>query len=149
MAEELVERGAIEEAVRAYERALARAPDRVEVSNSSRWLVQHYFEQGNAKRALEIAHMCAGVGSAGGFVTLGQILERMGRYDEAERTYMDLAKRYPQLEVRLFAFYMRYERRVADGKFRLQAAAAEQTLFPGGLKRVTRPIFARSSIGSD
>jgi tetratricopeptide (TPR) repeat protein len=137
VAEELVERDAIEEAVHAYERALARAPDRVDVSNSSGWLVQHYFEQGKTERALEVARMCAAVQSAGGFVTLGQLLERMGRYDEAERTYIDLAKRYPEQDVRLSAFYMRSERRVADGKFRVQAAAAEQKLFPGGLKRVT------------
>jgi tetratricopeptide (TPR) repeat protein len=137
VAAELVERGAIEEAVHAYERALARAPDRVEVSNSSRWLVQHYFDQGRTQRALEVAQMCAAVQSGGGFATLGQLLERMGRYDEAERTYIDMAKRYRELEVRLLAFYLRYERRQTDGKFRVQAADAEKKLFPGGLKRVT------------
>jgi hypothetical protein len=61
----------------------------------------------------------------------------MGRYEEAESTYAALAERYPNSAFVLDVFYMRYERRVGDGRFRAEAARAEKKLFPGGMKRVT------------
>jgi tetratricopeptide (TPR) repeat protein len=136
-ANRLVDQGATEEAVAAYERAVKLARDRVGVSQYTRWLVQHYFEEGRDDRALEVARMSAAVYSGGGLDTLAQLLERMGRYEEAESTYRALAERYPQDEASLLAFYVRYERRVADGKFRAQAAAAEKKLFPNGMTRTS------------
>ncbi len=137
MANELVDRGADEEAVRAYERAVRSARDRVAVSTSTRWLVQHYFEAGRDARALEVARMSAEVHSAAGLDILGQLTERMGRYEEAEGAYVALAAAYRDEAYRLPAFYFRHERRVGDGRFRAQAAAAEKELFPAGLKRAS------------
>ena len=94
----------------AYERAVEHARDRVAVSNSTRWLVQHYFEEGRADRALEVARMGAAVYSASGLDILGQLTERMGRYDEAEGAYVAMAGRYPSEAFRLPAFYVRYRR---------------------------------------
>jgi tetratricopeptide (TPR) repeat protein len=137
VAREMVERGAVNEAVQAYERAVEGARDRVAVSNASDWLVQHYFEEGRTERALEVARLAASVQSAGGLDTLGRLAERMGRYEEAEGAYVALARRYPDQGWRLSAFYVRYERRVGDGRFRAQAGAAEKELFPAGMKRVS------------
>jgi tetratricopeptide (TPR) repeat protein len=137
VADELVERGVEGEAVWAYERAVERARDRVAVSVATRWLVQNYFEEGRTERAIELARMGAAVHSAGGLDTLGHLAERMGRYEEAEGAYVALARRYPDQEFRLSAFYVRHERRVADGRFAALAAAAEKNLFPAGMKRVS------------
>lgn len=136
-AAELRDLGAIDEAVAAFERAIEHARNRVIVSNATGWLVQHYFEEGRTERALEVARMSAAVYSGTGLDTLGHLLERMGRHEEAERTYAALAERYPDSAFVLDAFYMRYERRVGDGRFRAAAAAAEKKVFPQGLKRVT------------
>jgi len=136
-AADLRDLGAIDEAVSAFERAIEHARNRVAVSQATGWLVQHYFEEGRTERALEVARMSAAVYSGTGLDTLGHLLERMGRYEEAESTYAALAERYPNSAFVLDAFYMRYERRVGDGRFRAAAAAAEKKVFPEGMKRVT------------
>jgi tetratricopeptide (TPR) repeat protein len=137
VAEQFVDQGATEEAVAAYERAVKLGRNRVAVSQSTRWLVQHYFEAGRDDRALEVARLSAAVYSGGGLDTLAQLLERMGRFEEAEDTYKALAERYPQSEAFLLAFYVRYERRVGDGKYGAQAAAAEKKLFSDGMTRTS------------
>ena len=148
MANELVDRGFANDAVQAFERAVEAARDRVAVSIGARWLVQRYFEEGRTDRALEVARQCAAVHSAGGLDILGQLAERMGRYDEAEGAYVAMARSYPDEAFRLSAYYIRYERRVADGRYRAQAAAAERELFPGGMKQVSVAELRTLAAGS-
>jgi tetratricopeptide (TPR) repeat protein len=136
--DKLRERGLEEAAVAVYERALALAHDRVAVSNSCRWLVQYYFDHGKTEKAETVARMVGAVYSAEGLKTLGQVLERMGKYDDAEKIYEALVERYPELPHTLWSFYIRHEHRVADGRFRLQATNAITQLFPGpwGMRQV-------------
>jgi tetratricopeptide (TPR) repeat protein len=144
--DKLRERGFEEAAVAVYERAVALAHDRVAVSNSCRWLVQYYFDHGKTEKAVTVAHMVGAVYSAEGLETLGQVLERMGKYDDAEKVYKALVERYPNTPATLLSFYIRHEHRVADGRFRGQAADAIKQLFPGpwGMRQVTLTDLKKS-----
>lgn len=142
LADYLQQRGLDEAATAAaYERALEHARDRVGVSNSSDWLADYHFDRGNEARAVALATMAAGVGSGGGLATMGRVLERMGRYEEAEALYTRVKEAYGR-DTTLNEFYLRFEHRVGSGRFAAQAAQARQRLFPRGLQRVNAASFA-------
>jgi hypothetical protein len=124
------------EAAAAYENAIRRAKDRIRVSNSMGWLVDNYFDGGKPADALRVASMASGTGSAGGIETLARLLERRGLYRDAETRYRSLGERYGEWGP-VHRFYVRYEQRVGDGRYRIEALAATQRLFPRGLQRVT------------
>lgn len=123
------------EAANAYEKGVAHARDRVRVSNEADWLVDHYFEHGDLERAKELARMAADVYSGMGLATMARLMERLSLYDEAEAWYRRLKDRYDGES--LDRFYIRHERRVADGRFREQAKEAFSRIFPNGLETVT------------
>jgi tetratricopeptide (TPR) repeat protein len=127
-----------DEAAAAYEKGVEKARDRVLVSNSVRWLVGHYFDRSRVGRARELAEMAAGVYSGGGLRTMAYLMERLGRYDEAEQWYQKVVERYGESGQELLdEFYVRYDHRVGDGRFGGRTAAALARIFPEGLERVS------------
>ena len=131
----LVDLGREDEAAAAGEKAIAQARDRVGVSNGLYWLVGYYCDRGNMARARAVAEIAADVYSSEGLRTMGYLMERLGRYTEAESWYKQIVERYESTHA-LDQFYVRYEQRVADGRFRTRAREALQRLFPDGLRRV-------------
>jgi len=127
-----------DEAAAAYEKAIAKASDRIAVSHSLLWLVGYYCDHARIDRAREVAQMVADVYSSGGLRSMGYFSERMGRYAEAETWYQKMIERYGE-ESRgsLENFYIRYARRVGNDRFSGQAAAALAKVFPAGLERVS------------
>jgi tetratricopeptide (TPR) repeat protein len=126
------------EAVVAYEKGIRLARDRVRASNSVLWLVGHYCDEGRLGRAREVAEMAAEVYSGQGLATMGYLMERLGRYDEARDWYQKIVERYDDRD-EIDAFYVRYDHRVGDGRFRAETDAAMRRLFPRGLERVSLP----------
>ena len=94
------------EAAVAYQKAFELAEDRVYMANSSRWIVDYYFDHGRVDDALKIATDAADVYSHAGLCTMAHLMERMKRYSEAERYYEKVHKRYDDQAV-LDTFYLR------------------------------------------
>jgi len=132
----LVEQGEFEEAAHAYEEYVARARDRVGVSNSVRWLVNYHFDKGDKKRALEVAQEAAAVYSGAGLTTLALLYERMGRWEDAEEYFQKLVHRYEGNEPTLLAFYVRRQRAAKEGGASAQREALLRKVFPTGLETV-------------
>jgi len=135
----LVDAGLQDEAAAAYEKAIAKAGDRVGVSDA-RWLVGYYCDRSRTDHARAVAELAADVGSAAGFQTMGYFFERMGRYTDAQEWYEKIVERYGDRETTrepLDNFYIRYTHRVGDGRFGGEAAAALARVFPAGLERVS------------
>ena len=125
-----------EEAAAAYEKAIETVRDRVLVANGVQWLVGYYCDHGRLDRARAVAEMAADVYSADGLSTMGYLMERLGRYSDAEAWYRRVKERYDS-EASLDSFYIRHEQRVGDGRYRELAADALKKLFPDGLRRVS------------
>lgn len=106
----LLDLGRDAEAATAFDHMVTGARDRVGVSNSVSWLVRYDHDTGRKDRALEIAKMAADTRSAGGLTTLGDELDRLGRFDEAEETYKAIEARYGDSDP-LLSFYLRQARR--------------------------------------
>jgi tetratricopeptide (TPR) repeat protein len=134
LGDRLAEEGRDEEAAAAFEKAVRLARDRVHVSNRLDWLADHYLEQGDIRRALEVARMAAETSSARGLLTLARAQERSGQPLEAEKTLQAVVDRYNR-PTPLQCFYVRQERRT-PGRFATQAKSAIRDLFPKGLNPI-------------
>lgn len=73
--------------------------------------------------------------------TMGRLLERMGKYPEAESYYRQIAERYEDTD-ELDRFYIRREVKAKDGRYRALAADALKRVFPEGLRRVSINDFS-------
>jgi tetratricopeptide (TPR) repeat protein len=133
LARYLAHREIDDRAAAAYEKAIARARDRVAVSNNLGWLMDYYFERGQIEDAIRVANEAASTGSGGGLRTMARALERMGQPRDAERWYRRVADRYDRKEP-LQRFHIRHARRYRDDLFATAAAEALTALFPEGLE---------------
>ena len=121
------------EAVVAYERWIRASRDRVRVSTGLTWLVRRYEATGNRDRAEELARMAADVGSAGGFETLGNLLDARGEYSEAERAYREIADRYGDT-TQLGTFFVRQGLRTRNRALELKGWDNLRAAFPTGME---------------
>jgi tetratricopeptide (TPR) repeat protein len=137
----LVEQGREAEAAAAYERAVARAQDRVAVANQVGWLVDYHFRKGDKVKAEQVARMAAEVYSERGLLIMADLMDRMGRYAAAEDYYRRIKERY-QDEAALKHFYVRYRHDVAGPLFAAESEAAMKEVFPAGLERAKLADFS-------
>jgi tetratricopeptide (TPR) repeat protein len=125
--------GREEEAAAAFQRAVDRAQDTVYVANNVDWLVHYYHREGRDDEAMAGAEKAESTGAGGGYRVMGELLEDLGRYQEAETRFKRNRDRYDQPAF-LIAFYFRRARRdgmtAYDGKFE----EAVRTSFPRGLE---------------
>lgn len=119
-----------EAAATAYQNAIDRAPDRVRVANSCRWLADYYYDHGRRDEALAIGEMAADVFSSTGLETAAHILERDGRLEKAEELLEKQTERYKQSGA-LAAFYARH--RGANPKFASEYDKHLAEIFPDGM----------------
>jgi tetratricopeptide (TPR) repeat protein len=130
-----------EPAAVAYQRAVDAARDRLAVSQDSDWLVNYYFDRGDKEKAVVVAKRAAEVYSGDGLQIMGRVLERMGKYTEAESYFKKIEQRYNS-RTELLSFYIRREQRAPGSGYTAQAAAALKELFPEGLQRVSLSDFS-------
>lgn len=132
----LLAAGLDEQAARAYQRLMDHGLDRVGASHRSAWLVTYYQDHGEAAKALAVATQAAETHSSTGLNVMARLLERLGRYQEAESWYRRLQERYGD-ESELLNFYLRTSRRPGGERYAEQAQKARAKLFPRGLEAVS------------
>src|SRR4029453_17851545 len=91
---------------------------------------------GRRDRAEEIARLAADTGSAPGLEMLAEVLDRTGRFDEAESLYRRIDERYSDHSVPLGRFLMRQALRTGDKSLEAQAGELLRPVFPRGLEAV-------------
>jgi tetratricopeptide (TPR) repeat protein len=90
-----------------YERAFTDpSVDVVVMANNAGWLVDYYFEKGRTAPALALAERAGNTGAYQGLIIQSYLYERLGRFDDAERTYREAATGYNRPEA-LIGFYYR------------------------------------------
>jgi tetratricopeptide (TPR) repeat protein len=117
-----------EAAVRAYEKAIEFAPDRVHLSNVVGWLVDYYYDHDRKADAYKVAEMAADVYSARGLVTMAKLYERDARLSDAESYFRKQAERYEDWED-ITQFYTRHPN---EPKFKDALETVAAKLFPDG-----------------
>lgn len=123
------------DAARLMERMLEEGEDRVQMINAVYPLIDVYFDRGDLIHARELAALGEQIGSSIGFSMGGQLMEREGDYDAAERIYRAADKRYPQDPGYLGAFYVRTAKRTRGKHFSREGKEAEQRIFGGPMAK--------------
>jgi hypothetical protein len=131
----LVEGKRDDEAASVYKQAFPRLRDRVAASHHAGWLVGYEFRKGRPEQALAIAKEAADTYSGSGLATYAWILEKLERFDEAQRYLVALKDRYDDPEL-LGDFAIRSVFARHDERLRAEADARVKELFPGGMRRV-------------
>ncbi len=121
------------EAIAVYEQWIADSRDKVAVSNHLTWIVRYYLNHGNAARAMELARMGAATGSAGGFDTLADALDRTGAYADAAEVYRRLAARYDDPQG-LGVAYVREGLRTGDESLKVKGMELLRHDLPDGME---------------
>ena len=122
-----------EAAVTAYQNAVDRAPDRVRVANSCRWLADYYYDHGRRDEARALAEMAADVFSSSGLQTAAHIMERDQRLDQAEELLQKQVERYREPGA-LAAFYARH--RQVNSRYASEYDKYLPKIFPGGMSKL-------------
>lgn len=82
------------EAIKAYEAAYEKCPDRVAVSNKTRWMIYHYKSTGNDAKAREVADHNAEVFSSLGLESAFALAVQEKDAERAKKIAADIAERY-------------------------------------------------------
>jgi len=130
---QLAKTGRDDEAAKAYEQAFADpALDDVTVANKSRWLAQYYASHDRVAPALQLATRVGSTYAEEGLAVAGHLYEQLGRTDDAETKYTEIARRYEDYGELLGFYYRQVEvrkRREYDDAFQ----AARKRVFPDGI----------------
>jgi tetratricopeptide (TPR) repeat protein len=121
------------QAIEAYQNGVDHDLDRIRVAQNARWLVNHYYDSGQREKALSIAQEGAEVYSQAGLETMAFLLEKMGKFTEAEDYFEKIEERY-QSDGELESFYVR--NRTKTPEYEKHAASAMATLFPDGPQKI-------------
>jgi tetratricopeptide (TPR) repeat protein len=133
----LAELGLADEAAVAYRKGLDRDPDRVGAANTSRWLVDYYFDHGRIREAEAIAREAAETYSGQGLFVMARLEERRGRLAEAEEYYRRILDRYDSAQ-ELAGFYYRQARVEKKAAYEPKLRDALARALPAGLEPLDR-----------
>jgi len=136
----LADRDRDDEAATVYQTWMDTSRDSVSIANGSSWLVTYYYTHGQQSRAVEIADRAAAVYSYRGLLTKAKLLERMGKYKEAETILKEASDRYDKT-IDLAAFYTRWSKAFGDPGVKSAGDALVARVFPSGLQRVDANLF--------
>jgi hypothetical protein len=125
------------EAAVAYERALGdESVDAVRMAASSGWLVEYYRRSDKTDRALALAERSAATGSWQGLVTAASLYEKLGRFEDAEKSFREAADRYENPS-QLLGFYYRDINDRKQSRYKDAWNEAIGRVFPSGLVPTT------------
>jgi len=130
------------QAAQAYQKGVDTARDSVRVCNLCGWLVNYYYDHDRQQDALRLARQAAVVYCEQGLETMANLLERMGKFDDAEDYNKQIQDRYDN-KGPLAGFYYRgwKDRSNVWDQAKLNALAAD--VFPGtGLVQATFADFS-------
>ncbi len=117
-------------------KAMELHPDSVTAASQSGWLVQYYQRKGLTTEAMALADKAAETYSLRGLETKAQLLESLGKYDEALDYYRKIDERY-QAPGEVLAFLTRYKARTGSARYDGELQTGLRKLFPGGVEKVT------------
>lgn len=123
-----------EKAVDYYEKAFKLSPNSITNANNCDWLVQHYYEIGEKKKAEDLAKSAADVYSHRGLQTLARLYERQGELSKAEDLYKQIAVRYKSITNGL-SFCLRNKEK--SESYRKSADELLPRIFPKGLEKIS------------
>ena len=118
------------------EKAMALHPDSVTAANESGWLVKYYQRNGMTAKALALADKAAETYSSRGLQTKAELLESLGKYDDALDYYEKIEERYNH-SGELIAFVTRYKAKTGSTRFDAKLQARLKGLFPNGIQKVS------------
>ena len=139
----LAELGFADEAAIAYQKGLDGTLDAVEAANHSRWLVDYYFDHGQQAKAEALARRSAETYSGVGLFVMARVMERSGRFDEAEEYYRRRQERY-DTSADLAGFYYRRARVDKDASYETRFRDALARALPSGLEPFERAALPPS-----
>jgi tetratricopeptide (TPR) repeat protein len=122
-----------EQAAQAYQRGVDLAKNRVLMANSCQWLVNYYFDTGRKDDALIIAKEAADVYSGRGLATMASLMEKMGKWGDAETYYKKIKERYDDGS-ELNEFYIR--NRARNENYNAVYKREKDQFFPGGFEKI-------------
>ena len=131
-----------DEAAKAFREMFARG-DPVASTMYARWLINYEADRGRIKEALRLADRAAQVYSAAGLEAKADLLERLGRFDEAEALHRAVADRYDN-RWGLMAFHWRRSAHDPSGKHAVEAARLMTELGKGYMQPMTLAALLRA-----
>lgn len=126
------------EAAEAYRAAFEKAHDRVRMANCCDWIVNYDFDHGRKDEALKIATDAAEVYSYRGLETMAHLMERMEKWEAAEKYYGNIAERYSD-QGPLASFYMRHQEK--NPKMAAALKRITDEVYPDGVEKATLASF--------
>jgi tetratricopeptide (TPR) repeat protein len=130
------ERNQDEKAATYFEKAMALHPDSVAAAGRSSWLIKYYQRKGMISKALALADKAAEVYSYSGLQAKADLLESLGKYDEAWEYFLKLEERYERSDD-LMAFIARYKAKTGNTRYDHELQTRLGKLFPKGLEKAT------------
>jgi tetratricopeptide (TPR) repeat protein len=111
-------------------------PDKVGVSHRVGWMISYYLENGNQKRAKELADFGGEVYSSGGLLAKAGYYEQLEQYQSAFEWYIKNEDRYGHWRS-LVNFCLRYRTKTDDNRFHSEVEKRVSKIFPKGFRKVT------------
>ena len=141
LGDNLVDRGLDDQAAASFQRAIdAPAVDRVAASHSAPWLARYYRDHGQQAKALQVARQAAETGSGAGLLAMGQHLEALERFAEAEEYFVQESDRYKEPKYDstpdLVSFFYRMARVRKRPGYESKLQRSLGRMFPQGLERI-------------
>lgn len=138
---ELLFLGRDADAAAAFEHFVQNARNRVAVSNQVAWLVRYDWDTGRRDAATRMAEEAGSVGSAGGLEIHGEVLERLGRDEEARAVFEYLSERYENGGFGLATYCLRKAATSGDRNWVARASKAVPKVFPRGIESLDLPAL--------
>ncbi len=130
-----------DDAARAFRQMVTRG-DPVASTAYIEWLINYEADHGRINEALRLASDAAAVYSASGLEAKADLLERLGRYGEAEALHRAVADRYKS-EWGLMAFHQRRSAHDQSGRHADEAARLMTLLGKGYMQPVSLAALVR------
>ncbi len=131
---ELLFLGRDADAAAAFEHYVQNARDQVAVASQVAWLVRYDWDTGRRDAATRMAEEAGSVGSAAGLNIYGEVLERLGRDEEARAVFERVSERYETGGFGLATYCLRKAATTGDRNWVDRASKAVPKVFPHGIE---------------
>jgi len=110
----------------------------VKYSRKYDWLTYFYMSKGVKEKAVQVAELCAETGLQRGFEVRGDLMAKIGRYDQAEECYKKIEQRF-NFNGDLVVFYKKFMDKPDCASLEYERKLADMTkrYFPDGVQSVT------------
>lgn len=136
-----LDKGEEQKGIQYLEKSMAECGDAVANASQAGRLIRYYWNQGEKKKAYDVADFAADqVYSGAGLRAKGELLEMDGRYKEAAEYYRKLEERY-NTKYDVLRFVARYKAKVGDNAFDDLVKSRVNNVYPAGMEKVKLADF--------